>query len=145
MAEATDPSLERLRQAARDAAGACYPRYSGFEVLAAVERVDGRVYGGANVEVVNFSLTKHAEETAALAAIADGALRLGDRWLSAIYTFGAPPCGSCRQFLWEWAAPEARCFIEDRSGGVREVTLASLLPEPFDPTVLPDRRPHNGA
>jgi cytidine deaminase len=108
-----------------------------------VERVDGRVYGGANVEVVNFSLTKHAEEAAALAAIGDGALQLDDRWLSAVYTLGAPPCGSCRQFLWEWATHGAVCFIDYAAtgDGIREVPLSSLLPEPFDPAALPDRRP----
>jgi cytidine deaminase len=142
LTEATDPKLECLRQAANAAAGSCYARYSGFEVFAAVERVDGKVYGGANVEVVNFSLTKHAEEAAALAAIADGALQLGDRWLTAVYTLGAPPCGSCRQFLWEWAVPDALCFIDEPGGegGVRKLPLASLMPEPFDPSVLPDRR-----
>lgn len=111
-------------------------------MLAAVERIDDKVYGGANVEIVNFSLTKHAEETATLAAIADGALELGDKWLAAVYTIGVPPCGSCRQFLWEWAAPDATCFIDNsKSGaGVEEMSLASLFPKPFDPSLLPDRR-----
>jgi len=137
-----EPRIARLREAASIAASGCYPRYSGLEVLAAVERIDGKVYGGANVEVVNFSLSKHAEEAAALAAIADGALRLGDRWLSAVYTLGTPPCGSCRQFLWEWAAPDARCLIDGSPSGkgVRELPLASLLPEPFDPSALTDHR-----
>jgi cytidine deaminase len=138
-----DARIATLRAAAISAAIACYPRYSGFAVAAAVERVDGEAYGGANVEVVNFSLTKHAEEVAVVAAMLDGALSLGDQWLAAVYTRDVPPCGSCRQFLWEWAAPGAICFV-DRSasgGGVREVPLAALMPEPFEPAVLPDRRP----
>ena len=143
VAVSNEARIARLRDAASSASLACYPRYSGFKVLAAVERIDGNVYGGANVEIVNFSLTKHAEEAAALAAIADGALQLGDRWLAAVYTWGAPPCGSCRQFLWEWAAPDATCFIENTSSGegTRELLLSSLLPEPFDLAALPDRRP----
>ncbi len=136
--------LAALRKAAEDAAAACYPRYSGFGVLAAVERIDGKVYGGANIEVVNLSLTKHAEEAAAMAAIADGSLMLSDKWLAAIYTRGAPPCGSCRQFLWEWAAPDAVCLIEEGNEqdgtGVKEFRLADLLPVPFEPSFLPDRR-----
>jgi cytidine deaminase len=142
MVAGPDPRIERLREAAAGAAGACYPRYSGFKVLAAVERSDGNVYGGANVEIVNFTLTKHAEEAAALAAIADGALQLGDKWLAAIYTQGAPPCGSCRQFLWEWALPGAVCFFEGGKGrtGLQQLPLSTLLLEPFDPSELPDRR-----
>ena len=136
--------IDALRDAAERAQTACYPRYSGYPVLAAVQRIDGEVYGGANIEIVNYTLTKHAEEAAAMAAIADGALSLGDRWLLAVYTRGGPPCGSCRQFLWEWAAPGAVCLIEatDEKHGraVHEVALADLLPNPFDPSILPDRR-----
>jgi cytidine deaminase len=137
-----EPRIARLRDAASMAGSACYPRYSGLVVLAAVERIDGKVYGGANVEVVNFSLSKHAEEAATLAAIADGALQLGDHWLAAVYTLGSPPCGSCRQFLWEWASPDARCFIDGSStgDGIQDLALTDLLPEPFDPSMLPDRR-----
>jgi cytidine deaminase len=136
--------IEALAEAAEHAQAACYPRYSGYPVLAAVQRVDGKVYGGANIEIVNYSLTKHAEEAAVMAAIADGALRLGDNWLAAVYTRGGPPCGSCRQFLWEWAAPDAVCLIEadqaEPSGALTEIPLAELLPKPFDPSRLPDRR-----
>lgn len=133
-----------LRAAAAAAQRTSYSRYSGLTVLAAVERSDGRVYGGANVEIVNFTLSKHAEETAALAAIADDALALGDKWLTAVYVLGALPCGSCRQFLWEWATPETVCLVDvpnpTGSETVRQFTLAQLLPEPFDASVLPDRR-----
>lgn len=131
--------LDRLMKAAAHAAIGSYPRYSGFSVLAAVERTDGEVFGGANVEIANYSLTKHAEEAAALAAIAQGALELGDRWLTAVYTAGVPPCGSCRQFLWEWATPGAVCVVD--LGDRCDVRLLSeLYPVPFDPSTLPDRR-----
>jgi cytidine deaminase len=145
--ETGNARVAALREVARSAEAASYPRYSGLLVLAAVERIDGAVYGGANVEVVNYTLTKHAEEAAVMAAIADGAFELGDKWLSAVYTIDYPPCGSCRQFLWEWAAPGAVCFIDETDAEhetpVRGFQLAELLPEPFEPSVLPDRRPLN--
>lgn len=145
MGSVSPERLAALRRAAESAESACYPRYSGFVVLSAIERRDGRVYGGANVEVVNLTLCKHAEEAAVLAAIADGALLLGDRWISVVYTRGALPCGSCRQFLWEWAVPEAACLVDLPTAGggfeAREFLLTELYPEPFDPGVLPDRRP----
>lgn len=141
MVSLADSLVEGLREAAQSARVASYPRYSGFRVLAAVERIDGRLYGGANVEVVNYSLTKHAEEAAVMAAISDGALALGDRWLRTVYVVGAPPCGSCRQFLSEWAIEDAQCVID--KPGLEEVTvrrLADLMPEAFKPEMLPDRR-----
>jgi cytidine deaminase len=134
-------TIDRLRAAAHAAGSvACYPRYSGFRVTAAVLTATDDVYGGANVEVVNYSLTKHAEETAALAAIAAGALQHGDAWLRAVYVHTAAPCGSCRQFLWEFAVHDAVVVIDRRDGQVTQQRLAELLPDPFDPSELPDRR-----
>lgn len=104
-------------------------------------RVDGALFGGANVECVNYSLTKHAEEAAVLAAIADGAFSLGqDDWIRAIYVT-APPCGSCRQFLWEFSGPATVVLIEDEpSIPPRARLLSELMPEPFDAAVLKDLR-----
>jgi len=140
MAQSTQVKLAELRDAAERAILAQYARYSGYGVVAAVERSDGKIYGGANIENVNLTLTKHAEEAAVMAAIADGALRLGDKWLTAVYTQGAPPCGGCRQFLWEFATEDAVCVVDDRDDTAYETTLADLLPYPFDTSVLPDRR-----
>lgn len=133
--------LDRLRRSACAAEAFQYERYSGFGVTAAVETLDGYVHGGANIEVVNYSLTKHAEEVAIICALAAGAVdRCGDSWLRALYVQGAAPCGSCRQFAWEWSSPETVCVV-DRAGNDWEARLlAELIPEPFDPGVLPDRR-----
>ena len=133
-------SLDSLRRAAQQAVGAVWNPYSNFAVLAAVETVDGRYYGGANVENANFSLTKHAEETAVLAAILDGALtRCGRRWLKAIYvtspSIGAP-CGGCRQFINEFAAADALWVGEAHGGDVIGGTFAELLPYGFGPEDL---------
>src|SRR5205823_2748940 len=125
--EALDPELlEALRRAADEAGDRSYVRYSGFVVKAAVETVDDRVYGGSNVEVVNFSLTKHAEEVAIINAINDGVFaRRGDQWLRTLYVQGVPPCGSCRQFAYEWATEDARCVI-DRPGKPEVLPLSRL-------------------
>lgn len=141
IASEIDPErLESLRQAANEASGTVWNPYSNFTVLAAVETVDGRYYGGANVENANFSLTKHAEEAAVLAAIHDGALaRLGRQWLRAIYVTSpsaGAPCGGCRQFINEFIADGAVWVGETDSGELLSGPFAELLPYSFGPEDL---------
>jgi cytidine deaminase len=139
------PVLAALRDHARKAAEHNYARYSGLLVVAAVETTEGEVFGGTNVEVANYSLTKHAEEMAIMRALATRSLRKPDRlkeqWLRTLYVCGAAPCGSCRQFAWEWAAPDARCVIDLPSEGRhRVVSLRELLPEAFGRDDVRERR-----
>jgi cytidine deaminase len=125
--------------------------YSKFPVGAAVLTIDNKIYGGAgNVECANYTLTKHAEETAVLAAIADRALlgsqggagaRKNRRFIRAVYlaTTGGEkitPCGSCRQFMWEFADHEAVVIIELPGGGEETVPLVELMLKPFGPETL---------
>ena len=117
--------LDAFREVAEAARPRNYSRYSGFMVLAAVETGNG-VFGGSNVENVNYSLTKHAEEVAILAAIQGGAGPQG-RWLRTLYVAGPPPCGSCRQFAAEFARRGAIVLIDRLSQAkVRRSTLAKL-------------------
>jgi cytidine deaminase len=138
--------LAELRAHARRAAEHNYARYSGVLVVAAVETVDGRYFGGTNVEVANYTLTKHAEEMAILAALGARPMRkpsTGDRWLKTLYVCGVAPCGSCRQFAAEWATPQARCVI-DLPGEDDYIIeeLRRLLPVPFTAAdVGRDKRP----
>lgn len=139
--------LAELRDHARRAAEHNYARYSGLLVVAAVETTDGEIFGGTNIEVANYALTKHAEEMAIIRALATRSLRVphpdADKWLKTLYVCGAAPCGSCRQFAWEWATPGARCVIDLPSEGRCHVApLSKLLPTPFDAADLDeDHRP----
>jgi cytidine deaminase len=138
-----DPTLlARLRASAKESLSRCYPRYSGFMVVAAVETTAGDVFGGANVEIVNYSLTKHAEEAAVMAAIAAGAPLEGGPWLRTVYVVGAAPCGSCRQFLWEFAISDAVVVVDEAFGRMKWTGhLSEMLPLPFSPSELKDMRP----
>lgn len=145
----TDPAkLATLRKTAECGRGTHYVPYSKFLVLAAAETRDERFFGGANIEIVNFSLTKHAEESAILAAIHAGALALGKGWLRRLYVAGGAPCGSCRQFAVEFGEPDSICIHEavdqERlSGGSlislakdsrpTEMSFAEMLPNAFRP------------
>src|SRR5437016_4233303 len=122
--------LLRLRDAAEKSRPLHYAPYSGVMVLAAAELVSGTIAGGSNIEIINFSLTKHAEEVAVMNAfVADGEPpRQGH--LAALYIAGAAPCGSCRQFAAEFAS-DAAIWIVDRisqSEIQREGSLLELPP-----------------
>lgn len=106
----SDEQVHRLRAAADGARPLNYAPYSGRMVLAAVETPEG-VFGGTNIENVNFSLTKHAEEVALLAAIVSG-VAPRHNWIQALYVTGFPPCGSCRQFVAEFGSDSALVIID---------------------------------
>jgi cytidine deaminase len=133
--------VDALRAAAEAARQMNWTPYSHFVVLAAVETVDGRVYGGSNVENVNFTLTKHAEENAVVAALADGALvRSGRQWLRTIdvqSSTDSGPCGGCRQFVNEFAADDAVWIKHDTAAGtIVSRPFRDLLPFDFGPRHL---------
>lgn len=127
---------EQLVQAALDAGQRAYAPYSQFRVGAALLISDGRTFVGCNVENASYGLTICAERSALFSAVAAGAREFV---AIAVYTPTSkptPPCGACRQVLWEFA-PEIRVFLACQSGEVVEHRLADLLPCAFSgiPTV----------
>jgi cytidine deaminase len=131
-----------LRDCARRARGMHYAPYTGLMVLSAVRATDGRLFGGANVEVAGLKLTKHAEECAVICALAAGVQQsCGPRWLEALYVVGAAPCGSCRQFAAEWAVDDASVIVELADGATTIYALRDLLPSSFVPWSAPSSKP----
>jgi cytidine deaminase len=133
--------LAELRAAAQGARKANYSPYSGFMVLAAAETHEGGIYAGTNVENVNYSLTKHAEEVAVLAALMTEAEQ-EDLWIKTLYVTSASPCGSCRQFVAEFGRAETVVLI-DRIGQeqVRTAALAELNDDSIEAWKLGDLLP----
>lgn len=116
-----------LRAAAREAMRHAYAPYSRFRVGAAGLVDDGRVVAACNVENASYGLTLCAEcgVVSALHATGGGRLRAvscvaGDRE-------PVPPCGRCRQLLYEHGGPE--CLVDASPAPVR---VGDLLPDPFD-------------
>ncbi len=102
-----------------------YAPYSNFQVGAAVQTRDGKIYAGVNVENAAYPLGVCAERAAIVQAVADG-YRPGDFEAIGIT---ASPCGGCRQWLYEMKVER----ITYRSGG--EVVTRSpgdLLPDTWD-------------
>jgi len=130
--------LDRLKGAAVQAAGHSHSPYSHFRVGAAVLHESGTIYRGCNVENASFGLTQCAERSALTAAISDGASP-GSLTALLIYTPGEtahPPCGACRQVMYELMAPDSLVVSCCDGGERRAWSRSEYLPDPFVPDVL---------
>ena len=122
---------ESLVAAALDARRFAHAHYSGFQVGAALEAADGRVIIGCNIENASYGLTLCAERVALVKALSEGVTLFTRIAVVADTEQPTPPCGPCRQLLWEYCGD-----IEVILGNLRAVTahhrLSELLPFPFD-------------
>ncbi len=110
--------------------------YSGFKVGAALEAEDGTVFTGCNVESASYGLTICAERVAIVKGVSEGHTRFRCVAVVADTDDLTPPCGACRQLLWEFA-PDATVTLANLSGKTEEVTVRDLLPRGFDARLLP--------
>lgn len=126
-----------LLEAARQAQHGAYAPYSRFRVGAALLAGDGRTYRAANVENAAYPASMCAERAAVAQAVAAGA-----RTFLALAVVGdgagpCPPCGLCRQALYEFA-PDLLVVAAGTSGEPARFLLArDLLPHGFGPDRLP--------
>jgi cytidine deaminase len=111
-----------------------YAPYSNFLVGAALRTPSG-VFTGANVENASYSLAICAERVAAVTAVAAG---VRDFEVCAVTSSGmqpTPPCGACRQFLYEFN-PSMVIVSEGRDGERKRWRLSDLLLDGFGPEDL---------
>jgi cytidine deaminase len=128
----TADSLVESALAVRDHAHA---PFSKFKVGAAVEDEDGRVFTGCNVENATYGLTICAERVAVFKAISEGA---GKIWRVAVVADTdvlTPPCGACRQILWEFCG-DAEVTLANLAGKQETLRLKDIFPRPFDASFL---------
>ena len=119
-----------LFEAARSAMARAYAPYSKFPVGAALQLRDGRVFHGCNVENASYGLAVCAERNAMWRAVCEGERDFAAMAVTAREGQGAPPCGSCRQVLHEFA-PDLWIYWRDRGGRILKRRLAQLLPMAF--------------
>jgi cytidine deaminase len=123
----TDP----LIAAARSAREKAFAPYSHFQVGAALEAPDGTIVPGCNVESASYGLTICAERAAIFRGVYDG-FRCFKRVAVVTDTdTPTPPCGACRQLLWEFA-PDAEVLLANLKGDVVKWTVRELIPGAFD-------------
>ena len=123
----------RLLDAARAVRERAHAPYSGFKVGAALETASGDVLIGCNVENATYGLTICAERSAIFRAIADGhPPRSFTRIVIVANTAEpTPPCGSCRQLLWEFCG-DIEVILANLERVTAKYTMSELLPSPFD-------------
>ena len=111
--------------------------YSDFKVGAAIEDNQGRIHTGCNVENATYGLTICAERVAIFKAISEGArIRTFRRVAVAADTDElAPPCGACRQILWEFCG-DIEIVLLNPHGKTEIHQLKDLFPKPFDVSYL---------
>ena len=124
-------SEEALVAAARRYRGNAVSKRSGFAVGAAIEDEDGRIWGGCNVENSTYGLTVCAERVAIWKALSEGVRRFRAVAVVTGAEDPTPPCGACRQILWEFAG-DVPVVMATESGKKKRFRLAELFPEPFD-------------
>src|SRR5215472_9651785 len=94
--------MDRLMEAALAARRNAHAPFSRFQVGAALEDSEGRIHTGCNVENATYGLTLCAERVAVFKAISEGARRFRRVVVAADTETLTPPCGACRQILWEF-------------------------------------------
>ena len=99
-------------------------------VMGLVQMTSGRVFHGCNVENASFGLTTCAERTAVFTAVSEGERDFVAIAVTAREGRGAPPCGSCRQVLHEFA-PAIWVYWRDAGGRILKRRLRALLPKAF--------------
>ena len=108
-----------------------YAPYSKFRVGAALLAADGTIVTGCNVENASYGLTICAERVALVKAISDGVMSFQCIVVVTDVEGLTPPCGACRQILWEFA-PDAEVILANTHGKTAKYTVRELLPHGFD-------------
>lgn len=137
MKSPTPAQLQKLKAAAKTAAGRAYAPYSKFHVGAAILTSSGKIHSGCNVENASYGLTNCAERTAIFNAVAAGEKRLRLQCI-VVYTptrAATAPCGACRQVIHEFG-PRARVISFCAGREQIDVSIGALLPGAFGPLDL---------
>ena len=124
-----------LIRAARQARRQAHAPYSGFKVGAALETAGGDVITGCNIENASYGLTICAERVAMFKALSEGHKRFRRIVVVADTDAPTPPCGACRQILWEFGGDLEVILVNLRRESGRH-QLRDLLPLPFDGRLL---------
>jgi cytidine deaminase len=104
---------------------------SGFAVGAALEAADGTIFTGCNVENSTYGLTVCAERVAVWKALSEGVRKFTGIAVVTGADEPTPPCGACRQILWEFTG-DIPVVMATTGGRTKRMRLAELFPEPFE-------------
>jgi len=124
-----------LVDTARQARGRAFAPYSNFKVGAALETADGTIVTGCNIENSTYGLTLCAERVAVFKAVSEGHRTFVRIAVVADTREPTPPCGPCRQILWEFCG-DIEIILANLTDEEGRYQLKDLLPLPFDARLL---------
>jgi len=127
--------MDILVEAAVRARENAHALYSGFKVGAALEDDSGRIHTGCNIENATYGLTLCAERVAVFKALSEGARKFKRIAVAADTDVLTPPCGACRQILWEFCG-DVEVVLTNLHGVKESLRLKDLFPRPFDDSFL---------
>src|SRR5215471_15540258 len=109
--------------------------FSKFLVGAALRTKEGKIFTGCNIESASYGLTVCAERVAIWKALSEGERDFTDLVIAADTEQLTPPCGTCRQIIWEFCK-HAKITLSNLRGQREELTVGDLLPRAFDARFL---------
>jgi cytidine deaminase len=128
-------SSSPLIEAALAARQHAHAPFSKFLVGAALEDETGHVHTGCNVENATYGLTICAERVAVFKAVSEGARRFRRIAIAADTEDLTPPCGACRQILWEFCG-DIEIVLCNPRGKSETLRLKELFPRAFDASFI---------
>ncbi len=136
-------SDEQLIETATAARMRSVAPFSNFKVGAALQTKAGKVFTGCNIESASYGLTVCAERVAIWKALSEGERDFTDLVVVADTETLTPPCGTCRQIIWEFAK-HAKIVLANLRGQREEVSIKDLLPRAFDARFLKEASDESG-
>jgi cytidine deaminase len=124
-----------LTEAALSARENAHAPFSNFKVGAALLDYSGRIYTGCNIENATYGLTLCAERVAVFKAVSEGARDFVAMVVAADTEVLTPPCGACRQILWEFCG-DVELTMMNLHGKTETVQMSELFPRPFDASFI---------
>jgi cytidine deaminase len=105
--------------------------YSNFKVGAALEDSEGRIHTGCNVENATYGLSLCAERVAVAKAVSEGVRTFRRVAVVADTDILTPPCGACRQILWEFCG-DVELVLNNLHGRSETMRVSDIFPRAFD-------------
>jgi cytidine deaminase len=127
--------MTELLAAALAARQHAHAPYSHFRVGAALEDATGRIHTGCNVENSTYGLTVCAERIAVFKAMSEGIREFRRIAVAADTETLTPPCGACRQILWEFCGDIEVTLVNPR-GKSETLRMKDIFPRAFDASFL---------
>ncbi|HDQ00041.1 MAG TPA: cytidine deaminase [bacterium] len=109
--------------------------FSNFRVGAVLLTIEDRLFTGCNIEISSFGLTICAERVAVFKAISEGLRDFKTIFIASDSTKITPPCGACRQVLWELAG-DIEVIMINCHASYQKAKMSDLLPHSFDRSFL---------